>query len=151
MALYRGYGRKNNDGLAKVLGETAEQNFTTDHDWAYALSERRADVNYLPRRAVFGLPHPYYLSGANFNLSVEAATGRRTSPLFAHAHRFPDGQHLLLHTLFRGQFLPNQVTIKVESRAQKYTLNNVDNRVDWTVLDTFLQRFNPSTEDVIYG
>ena len=146
MALYRGYGRN-----GRVLGEAAEQNFRGDHNWAYALNQRQADTNYLPARAVFGLPHSYFLSGASFNLSVEAATGRRASPLFAHLHRLPDGQHLLLHTLYRGQFLPDQVAVNVDSRAQSYTLNNLDNRVDWSVLDTFLQRFNPTTEDVIYG
>ncbi len=146
MALYRGYGRN-----GRVLGEAAEQNFRGDHAWAYALNQRQADTNYLPARAVFGLPHSYFLSGASFNLSVEAATGRRASPLFAHLHRLPDGQHLLLHTLYTGQFLPDQVAVNVDSRAQKYTLNNLDNRVDWSVLDTFLQRFKPSTEDVIYG
>lgn len=149
MAMYRGYGRN-----GKTLGQPAEQNFRNDHDWAYALSKREADASYLPKRTVFGLPHPYYLSGANFNVAVDAAmrgnSTRRASPLFAHVHRLPNGQHLLLHTLYRSQFLPDSLDVQVKTKAQSYTLSSVDKKIDWSVLDRFLDRFT-NREVIIHG
>ena len=155
MGVYRGFGFN-----GKTLGQKAEANFDNDRQWVYKLSKENANVNYLPQRSVFGLPHPAYYKNIDFNVKIDAETGRRASPLFAHIHQFPNGLYILLHTLYVSQFLPEQTKVLIDSefgkdrravKAQGYTLNNLDNRVDWSVLDTFLQRFNPTTEDVIYG
>lgn len=146
MGMYRGYGRDH-----KTFKKPAEKNFQQDHDWAYDLSKGKADKNYLPKRAVFGLPHPYFLSGAGFKVEVEAATGRRASPLMAHIHRLPSGEHLLVHTVYRSQFLPESVEVQVNTKAQSYRLKQIDQKIDWDVLDTFLSRFKPTAGDVIHG
>jgi len=146
MGLYRSYGR---GGWA--FKQQAEQNFKADHDWAYDLEKRRADESYLPQRAVFGLPHPYYLSGTHFSVAVEPETGRRASPLMAHVHKLPDGNCLLVHSIMRSVYLPESIKVNVKTSKQSYQLQAIDNHIDWGKLDTFLARFSPKTEDVIYG
>lgn len=155
MGVYRGFGFN-----GKTLGQKAEANFDNDRQWVYKLSKKKADINYLPKRAIFGLPHPAHYKNINFNVTVDADTGRRASPLFAHIHQLPNGLYVLLHTLYVSQFLPEQSKVLIDSefgkgrnavKAQEYSLANANTQVDWTVLNTFLQRFNPPTEDVICG
>lgn len=149
MGLYRGYGN-NHSGAYQVFEQKAEQNFKQDHDWAYDLVSDKADQHFIPQRTVFGLPHPYRL-GNGANVRFEPETGRRASPLFAHVHRLPDGTHLLVHTVYRSEFLPHGVRLEALANRNSRTYVRVDEKIDWTVLERFLQRFRPSTEDVIYG
>lgn len=147
MGMFRGYGR-NDKGEHKVFRTPAEQNFKADHDWAYAFTRRKNDRNFIPQRAVFGLPHPYRLSKGD-NISVESDSGRRASPLFAHVHKLPNGEHLLVHTLYQSEFLPQGIPIQASTRGNRQTYHHPT--VDWDVLKRFLQRFEAKAGDVIYG
>ncbi|WP_432785097.1 hypothetical protein AAEX37_02021 [Oligella sp. MSHR50489EDL] len=147
MGLYRSFGRN-----GKVFDKTAEQNFREDHDWAYDVRKNEMDKAYLPERAVFGLPHPYFLSNANnFKLAVDSQSGRRASPLFAHVQRLPTGDYLLVHTLMRSQFLPQGINVDIRGGNVRYSISDVNTKVDWDVLTDFLERFKPKSEDVVYG
>ncbi|WP_417533683.1 type III-B CRISPR module RAMP protein Cmr1 [Marinobacterium stanieri] len=140
MGMYRGYG---NNG--RTFNQAAEQNFQDDHDWAYAVSDGKRQTN-LPKRAVFGLPHPYFLSSIKKNVSVdvEGGQGRRASPLFAHVHQLPDKSYLLVHLVLGSVFLPGGATVNVKAKeGARFELEGgrVDEQIDWSVLDNFLQRF----------
>ncbi len=149
MGMYRGYG---NSG--KTFGRDAEQKFQFDHNWAYDVANgtRKAD---LPKRAVFGLPHPYFLSGIKKNVAVDvdlAGTSvRRASPLFAHVHAFPDGDDfLLVQTLLRGLFLPSAASVKVKGEARfDISGSAASSGAAWKVIETFMDRF--TSKDVIHG
>ncbi len=146
---YRGFGRSDsNGGEHKTFGKTSEANFRADHDWAYAVAKGKGTAN-LPKRAVFGLPHPYRLSmGAD--IKVDSSTERRASPLFAHVHQLPSGQCLLIHTLMKSVFLPESAEVKVKTRGHRdIYIKQINKQVDWSVIDTFLNRFN--ARDVIHG
>jgi len=149
MGRYRGYGR-NDRGTHKVFGEQALQLFKDDHDWVYDFDKRKETPSFVPKRTVFGLPHPYFTS-SGIKLSFEPKNGRRASPLFAHVHKLGDGGYALVHTVFHSEFLPNSVSVIAKSRNNKRDYSNMNEKVDWTVLDEYLQRFNPKAEDVIYG
>ena len=144
---YRGFGREVG-GEHKTFGKTSEANFRADHDWAYAVAKGKGTAN-LPKRAVFGLPHPYRLSmGAD--IKVDSSTERRASPLFAHVHQLPNGQCLLIHSLMKSVFLPDNAEVKVKTRGQRdIYIKQINKQVDWSVIDTFLNRFN--ARDVIHG
>lgn len=153
MGRYRSFGSS-----SSTFPEKAEQNFKPDHDWAYRVAENRTkseDKQGLPARAVFGLPHPYFLSGANINVSidVEGGKGRRASPLLAHLHHFPSGEHVLVHVLLRADFLPDnsQVTVNATKGGARFDLSGqqVNQQIDWTVLENFLARFEG--REVIHG
>ena len=139
LGMYRGYGRDVR-GEHQTFGRPSEANFKADHDWAYEVAGGRSEST-LPKRAVFGLPHPYHLSTRG-GVAVDASTGRRASPLVAHVHRLPDGQCLLVHTLYRSLFLPGQASVKVKSKGRPFEIRDVNKQVDWSVIDTFLRRFN---------
>lgn len=147
MALYRSYGRLNHQGERVVLGKPAELNFKPDHDWAYNVANRKP-VKGVPQRAIFGLPHPYFLSSKQ-KVSIDSSTTRRSSPLFAHVHQFPDGTHALLHMIFKSMFLPPEASITVKGSGASLSVANVDSQIDWGVLERFLDRFKPC--EVIHG
>jgi len=151
MGMYRGYG---NSG--KTFGRDAEQKFQFDHDWAYDVA-KGSRQNDLPKRAVFGLPHPYFLSGIGKNVTIDVVgldnkTARRASPLFAHVHRLPDGNCLLVQSLFKGLFLPDRFQVKVNAKGGgRFDLTGkaVTKGVDWKVIETFMERF--TNRDMIHG
>lgn len=151
MGLYRGYGN-NAHGEYQVFKQRAEKNFKEDHDWAYDFSQRKEDKTFIPKRSVFGMPHPYRL-GSGTNIRFEPSSGRRASPLFAHIHQLPSGNHLLVHTVYRSEFLPEDISVKAAVAGGRHTreYTSINEKIDWTVLERFLQRFRPSAEDVIYG
>lgn len=149
MGRYRGYGR-NDRGTHKVFGEQALQLFKDDHDWVYDFDKRKESPNFVPKRTIFGLPHPYFTS-SGIKLSFEPKNGRRASPLLAHVHKLGGGEYALVHTVFHSEFLPNSISVTAKSRNNKRDYSNMNEKVDWTVLDKYLQRFNPKAEDVIYG
>lgn len=150
MGMYRGYG---NSG--KTFGRDAEQKFQFDHDWAYDVANG-SRKNDLPKRAVFGLPHPYFLSRIGKNVAVDVdlngTSARRASPLFAHVHLLPDGNRLLVQSLFKGLFLPDKTQIKVNAKGgSRFELSGraATEGVDWNVIETFMDRF--TNKDVIHG
>lgn len=144
--MYRGYGREVS-GQREVFGRNAEANFVDDHDWAYQISQNNAGARRrLPRRAVFGLPHPYFL-GSGAKIAIDAATGRRASPLFAHIHQLPNGESLLVHTLYQADFLPNGVGVDISVGKDESTIFDPSEQFDWGVIENFLERFE--NRDVI--
>lgn len=138
LGIYRGFGRDVR-GEHQTFGKKSEANFKADHDWAYKVAEGgRADN--LPKRAVFGLPHPYNLSKAGA-VRVDASTGRRASPLMAHVHQLPGGECLLVHTLYKSQFLPDHATVEVKPKGRPAQITRVNEQIDWQVIEAFLERF----------
>lgn len=142
MQLYRGYGRE-----GKVNGQRAEKNFADDHDDMLRVAQGATPV-HAPRRTVFGLPHNYYYSSARVGVSVSSQGGdRRSSPLFCHVHRLPNGECLGVQLILPAMFLhasENSLTFKAgRSREQKLRL--ASNDIDWTVLHGLLDRFEQRT------
>jgi CRISPR-associated protein Cmr1 len=153
MGMYRGYGKN-----GKTFGKPAKQNFKSDHDWAYAVADGKSQAD-LPKRAVFGLPHPYFLSSINKSVAVDVdkGNGRRASPLFAHIHQLPSGDCLLTHLVLRSRFMPSSMMINVTGPEKAKKSENglhfekVSAGIDWKVLDDFLKCFNPTDKDIIHG
>jgi len=141
LGMYRGFGRSVRGGEHQTFSKPSEANFRDDHDWAYRVADGKKD-KALPRRAIFGLPHPYHLGGGA-DIAVDASTGRRASPLAAHIHRLPDGEYLLVHTLYKSLFLPQPATVKVQQRrgGNSFSIRDVNEQLDWGVIDRFLERF----------
>lgn len=81
-------------------------------------------------RALFGLP--------NNILSVSPKIERRASPLFAHLHRFPNGEQLMLATLMPAQFLPDgkQISINLKNSPTK----NGKFEPNWFVIEGFISQ-----------
>ncbi len=138
MAMYRSYGRN-----GKALNKSAERNFIEDHDWAYSVADGKRTEG-IPKRSIFGLPHAYNLSGGG----KPQINDRRASPLISHIHALPNGQKLLINLVLKSVFLPEDKKIEVKSRS-KLVISDVDEKIDWTVLDNFLARFKD--REVIHG
>lgn len=133
---YRSWGK---DG--KVAGEPAERNFHQDHDLALQAVQGERPAR-LPRRIVFGLPHPYRFSALKADLRINPGgrdRGRRASPLLIHIHRFPDGRCLAVQTLLPAVFLPPGDPVKVE--AKKLHGCALPAEPDWSVIHDYLNRF----------
>lgn len=139
--LYRGYGRKNpRTGQHEVNGQPARQLFKSDHDDALAASQGQ-NMQNLPVRAVFGLPHNYFFSftGTGVNINPENE-GRRASPLFIHIHALEGNQFIAIQTLLQSTFLPTGVSIDVKpQRGRAQNLRN--NSVDYAVIHRYLDGF----------
>jgi CRISPR-associated protein Cmr1 len=134
---YRSWGR---DG--KVNGKPAERNFQEDHDLAKAAANGEK-VSTLPQRSLFGLPHNYFFSSDKTKLDIAPAgkgRTRRASPLWMHAHQFPDGSAAVIHTLLPAQFLPEgePVQMKPKGRPEKVGWKQPDS---WEVVERYLNRF----------
>ena len=143
LGLYRGYGRAGDNGERRIFGQKAEGNFADDHDWAYAVANGDKP-HAAPRRAIFGLPHPYRLNNAdNKQVSVESSTGRRASPLIAHIHELANDEYLLVHLLLESQFLPASECVEVSAGHNKRRIQGKEltQSLDWGVLHDFLARF----------
>ncbi|MCX7704039.1 MAG: type III-B CRISPR module RAMP protein Cmr1 [Planctomycetota bacterium] len=92
-----------------------------DHDLVYRYA-RTGEIDNVPCRAIFGLPHHYFLRklGENEQASVafEPAGSnrritRRASPILLSIIPFSDSKAVALFSLFRSQFLPRSVPIQV--------------------------------------
>lgn len=148
MGMERSFGSNAKGTGHKTFDLPAEQNFTDDHDLAYAISQDQRPGK-LPERAVFGLPHPYRLS-TGAKVGFDSSTERRASRLFAHIQQLPSGECLLIHMVFKSVFLPKGATVNVKKgRTLAYSVNDVDNHIDWSVLDNFLNRF--TSKERIHG
>lgn len=75
MMRYRGWGFDAGDGIHKVAGKKAEQNFPGDHDEMLRAVKGTAPT-LLPCRAVFGLPHNYF-----FKSEFDGLTAQREAVL----------------------------------------------------------------------
>lgn len=102
--IYRSWGNRN-----QVAGEAAEQNFKDDHDWSKNPGGTQWN-HFIPKRTVFGLPHPY---GKSAKVTAPSS-GRRSSPLILHIHRLGSGDYSAVSTLLEADFLNEP--IQVESR-----------------------------------
>lgn len=138
---YRSFGK---DG--RVNGKEAERNFHGDHDLVLAATEGR-NVQQVPDRVVFGLPHNYFFSStrakADVNFKPEQGEGRRASPLLLHIHRLGD-QFVAIHTLLKAQFLPPRGTqgsvIEIRSRSTQ-RVSVPETTIRWEVLHGYLDRY----------
>lgn len=139
--MYRSWGQK---GL--VAGKPAEQNFPEDHDWAYRIS-RGESVSAAPDRAVFGLPHNYFLSSNKAKIDTQVTGNRRrAAPLLAHVHQFQDGSCLLVQTLLQSLFLPQGLEMEIKA---KRSTKHVAVDPQWQVIHKFMDRF--SERETLYG
>ncbi|MEM7018046.1 MAG: type III-B CRISPR module RAMP protein Cmr1 [Pseudomonadota bacterium] len=140
--LHRSYGK---DG--KVNGQDSERRFVSDHNLADAVTKGET-VSQHPQRVVFGLPHNYFFSNgskvdvgpAHQNENGEWTSegrGRRASPLFIHAHQFPEGQCAIIQALLPATFLPQGDHIVLEGADTSKILPNVD----WKVVHGYMERF----------
>lgn len=138
MQLYRSYGQN-----GRVNGQQARRNFVADHDNALAATQGE-DLNNLPERAVFGLPHNYFFSSTKGKLDINPEKeGRRASPLFIHIHELDNGQFAAIQTLLPGEFLPENTAIDVKAkRTQKLNSFSVNYAVISKYLDGFQERQN---------
>ena len=92
-----------------------------DHDMVYEFA-RTERIDNVPFRAIFGLPHHYFLrnlgGGRTATVTFEPAGStrritRRASPLVLSVVPLKDGKASLLFALFRSQFMPRSVPIQV--------------------------------------
>ncbi len=128
MQRYRSWGHR-----GRVNNRDSERNFTDDHDWSkdpFGAKFR----SFVPRRIAFGLPQNY---GKGFGVApAEPRADRRASPLFLHVHAIGADAYLGVALLLPADFLPggqDRVEVRKGGRADVRTA-----RVDWTVLDGFL-------------
>jgi len=133
MLRYRSWGKN-----GQVLGRDSERNFQPDHDWSKN-PEGVTGIRH-PRRVIFGLPHNY-----SKTLGVTAEHfDRRASPLMIHIHRLTDQNQVAVLTVLRSAFLPRGERLKVTNgRAETHP----DLAPDWTVLDTFIERWSKKQGD----
>lgn len=143
MQMYRSYGQN-----GKVAGHPSERNFTADHDLVLQATHG-GQIDRVPVRSVFGLPHNYFFSStrgrADINYAPAGKDARRASPLLLHIHRLPDGNCLAVHTLLPAAFLPVGARVTVRSNVPYH----VSFTPDWNVLHTFLNRF--ANKETLHG
>ena len=126
----------------RVGGVTALQDFKDDHDWYHHVNGMNGNEpsqprpNWVPERAVFGLPHAYQTRGG-FQVTVsprldsaKGDPGRRASPLFLRLHSFANAPPaaLLLHleSVFSNPRMPHGLAVrstKKGSASQDWTIN----------------------------
>lgn len=141
LQLYRSWGRNK-----KVNGKNAEQNFKSDHDEVLDIAGGTSPKR-LPKRSVFGMPHNYFYSSSNQKVDITPADGsrtRRASPLFIHAHQFPDNSSALIQSLLPATYLSSGDKIEFKpgrGRAKTIEINH-DRDIDWTVIHKYMDRFN---------
>lgn len=135
LQMYRSFGNR-----GKVGNQKAERNFNDDHDLIFNFLTE-GNINSLPRRTVFGLPHNYHFTSLKGSLNQAKIQPevkerqRRSSPLILHIHQFPSGQCAAIHSFLPAQFLPEGDHICVNGTA----LNKF--QPQWEVITDFLDRF----------
>ncbi len=130
---YRSYGR-----YGKVLGNTSEQNFASDHD--LIVNSLKTKVNENPKRIIFGLPHNYYFSSIGTNIDVNASKEkRRASPLFINILKLNEHEFIVITLILRSQFLPSNNKIVIQPKRGSSSI--VQLKDDWNVITDFLEGF----------
>ena len=116
----------------------ASRHASRDHDLVYRFATT-GNIDNVPLRAVFGMPHHYFLRnlGGGVSMSITFTPGatargitRRASPVLLSVIPTTDGATIAV-LLMRGLFLPRTVPILVES--QKKSHNSVENLPTRTV------------------
>lgn len=93
-----------------------------------------------PQRAVFGLPNNVFFIDNKQTVEVNPGQHeRRASPLFAHLHRFPNGDQVMLATLLPAQFLPEGEGLGVKHKGKTHALPFAP---DWSVIEGFIKQCN---------
>ena len=144
--LYRSYGRADHTGEHKVAGQKAEQNFSADHDLVASIIDKK-HATTIPERSVFGLPHNYFFSSVTPSKKADFAPAskdrtRRASPLFIHAHQFPDKKVAVVQALLPATFLPQGDELEFKVGRSVKVLFNEQTMIDWQVIHTYMDRFS---------
>jgi len=149
LQMYRSYGRSVG-GIHKVGYNTAEQNFSADHD---LIRDLFSGDNILmhPQRVVFGLPHNYFYSTGkkadinpvhlNGQIWTDKGRSRRASPLMIHIHRFPNKQYAVVQTLMPALFLPDGDKILLKQTGGGNKNKRVEVDIDWQIIKNYMERF----------
>lgn len=145
---FRGWGRK---GII-VGGQKALGIFGADHDELEKVAQDSipAGVTQIPAplRAVFGLPHNYFFSGAKQKVNVNAETNqRRASPLWFHVHQADSkSAQIAVVTFFPGVFLPNPA-LKIERQEGRRRYSAMLPSVNfWKPVEDFLAELQASSK-----
>lgn len=166
MQKYRSYGR-NKQVCNKFLAEKNfgdEEKQGNDHDLMLNYI-KGTNPDTIPQRTVFGLPHNYFYSSVfaeeqkklkrekgiakkkatiYFSLSEEKRgikMERRASPLFIHVHTFPDGNNLVIQSLFPAVFLMDGDRLKFKNNQNIYTIRFNSSFVDYKIITDYLDRY----------
>lgn len=147
MIRYRSYGK--NGKLS--IDEDAEKIFKPDHDLVYDYI-KKAEIKNSPKRAVFGLPHNYWLSSKGINININS-TNRRASPLFIHIHKLEGNKYIGILCLIPSKFLKDDDKIKISVNKGLNEINpkELETNIDYKVIEDFLDRItnNLSGEKVL--
>lgn len=115
--LYRAWGHRDpKDGVHKIGGEQARQNFKPEHDWYKAglsASDRGKHglvAEKMPPRGYLGLPLPFNAKAGKI-VDAGAPFGRRASPLMFHITKIGN-EYFPVATHFGNMFLPEVGTGK---------------------------------------
>jgi CRISPR-associated protein Cmr1 len=133
-------------GCAREDPARCQERHGTDHDAVYELArqakrDRLAGPIEAPKRAAYGLPHPYFLQGlggddeqkrASFTILDGNQEGRRASPLFVKVLHASDGYVPLLLWL-KAPFLPSG-QVKFRTHWRDYEVNPVTDTSSLTSL-----------------
>ena len=133
---YRSWGQSAR-GNRLPGGSLSEKRFQDDHDWYRVTGWRSGNLDFHPKRAVFGLPHNYgrqpkdHVTPAHFD--------RRASALLLHIHPV-DNKFLAVTTLLPARFLPPGEQIRAGGRV-------VPVATDWSIITDLLdgKEGNPPT------
>lgn len=164
MIRYRSYGQRKNGQYKLWDGSLAEQWFKCDHDLVagYIQGEQ---MNSIPDRCIFGLPHNYAFGKNNQGLRPTVSVAgnhdhaqRRASPLFVRIYELSPESYFVGLIVIRAVFLPDkkikkQTEIKFmettkDRRREHIRANSPYNRKypkcvpqipsNWDTLDDFL-------------
>jgi len=111
-------------------------------------------INNHPSRAVFGLPHNYFLKNIKKSATVEPSGSenkRRASPLLIHIHALNKDRFAAVLTLLPAVFLPNDKKITVREIVSKKKMKvlddkyeikkeKVDQKVEFELIEDFLNK-----------
>ena len=140
--MYRSWGQH-----GKIAGKKAERNFPDDHNWADQVAGGETPKE-APVRAVFGLPHNYFLSSKKVSIGTQVTGNRRrAAPLLTHIHQFPNGSCMLVQTLLQSLFLPPELKMEIKAKTIRPASVAVDPQ--WQVIHNFMDRF--SERETLYG
>ena len=116
-----------------------------DHQTAYDIADgKKARI---PLRAVFGLPHNYFLSSrepkakVDFGAKLGSNELRRASPLFIHIHAIGSDGFVAVQTMLPAQFLPHGAEIEAspsQGRRQRMPFKGVD----YDVIRRYIKRLD---------
>ncbi len=125
-------------------------NFPSDHGQVRDLIRLNKCAPTHPQRVVFGLPHNYFFSSlppggqkADIHACADGRT-RRASPLFIHAHVFPDNHVCIVQSKLPARFLPD--SDRVHAEAETGHTCDWEARPDWAKIDDYLNGFSGYTK-----